>query len=234
MKTAVYADATLLKDVKLDYFQALSYIQKSNVYFLSILPVIPYNKNPSAIRTAISKRLLQIVTWCEARQIKVCVLLPDRDIDFYAGLFNMSGVKTISMLKQDPLPGQVLTDHYFLAQTPKELIPVYNVSSCVFVIQDEDTDDETSNSIENENIVIFNIPAQGEVKFVDEGSPLDLINSYKRETHTKTATDPYSVFPDLNDNLVKRVPLHYFEDMMAAKPQHDEPRVQITSRTKGE
>lgn len=243
-----YANADLLKNVKLQYFDALGYIKDSNKYFIGLLPVTEFSRNPYAIRASVSKRLIQITSWCKPRGVKVCAILPEKDLEFYAGLFNLAGIDTWAALRSDKEPSDLITDHYFVTmQGQKELQPIYNECSCVFIVQaalsDEEmeaqdvvsnaglnTEEEMANTLENENTIFFEVPKEGEIKFIDEGSPDEIMRSYDDVTtggKNVISKNPYANVPTMENRTFVRVPENYMETMRDAMPVHDQPRVTV-------
>lgn len=222
-----YSNTEILKNVKLEYKDALDFVKDSDRLFIGLLPLIDFSVNPSAVRTEVGKRLIQIVTWCKPRNVKVCAILPTQDIQYYAGLFNLAGIETWCMANADILPTEILTDHYFIAAGDAETVPIYNACSCVFVIQPAQLEEDfpIMDTIENDQLVFFNVPAVGQISFIDEGSPSNILQDYKKANKPRIkGDDPYSVFPSLDDNIVRRIKRDFYQELIDAMPQHALPR----------
>lgn len=220
------------KSVKVEYGEAVQYIMTCECYFIGVhMPAgFRFNQNPQHLRTAMGKRLLQIIKFCTERNVKVCAILPEQDIGYYVAMFNMAGIETWAMMKSDPV--KVLTDHYVVVPEGANVKEIYESCSCVFILNDaeEPIQDEITDGLENENVVFFNVPKEGELRFTDSGSPQALLNAVWKDKVIRNNVDPYATFPDINENIVRKVPLTFIQDMMDNMPQHTEPRVLVTSK----
>ncbi len=217
----------------------VEFIKAKRWYIMFFWPAINYRDNPNEVRAKLNTKLIQIADYCRKHSLKFCVILPERDLYFYASMFRAAGAFTIAVVKKEQTPA--LTDYEYIIPPNFKLKLSSILPNCSSVLQlrnpDDDYDDESrrvddsSSGNISKSILIDITPLQDSDAPIYDGNPSVILNKkLKQMPILILQNDPYAGIPDMYSSLlVQRIPDGnvYIKAVEENMPLHAVPRVQL-------
>ncbi len=203
-------------------------------------PALDYRENIQEVRTKLDLLTIKITAFCQkVSTAKTAIILPEKDVDFYAPIFKAAGFLTICLTdKEDKSPPTDVVVYTSL-DNPVDLDKVIKVCSSFIFLENIDALSEVSERTQkieqymhsaNKLVGLKITPMKGP-SVVGDGNPSVILNKLLRKSPTSVLVEnPYAGIPDLYSTcLVRRISdgNAFIKAVEENMPLHAVPRVEL-------